>query len=206
MNQQINQTQKKLETLIYQLANLHTNKTGKYDRAKELYNQYLIHIKNLDPYDIAEKSSLLKIKFHIYKNLSSINEKTKAIQQWRESLQKAQYIHQELYKLIAKQKNVIEQIKNKLLKTKKLLINDTKRKSFNKYLEIQGELKQAKSLLATLESVNNSLPLKKIYFALARYWEQKHGYAQALEVYRAAERMGIRPDEARRHMNRIRRR
>jgi len=190
--------------LLFQVAKIHTDRTGRYERAEELLVEFVKPIDGQDPSDTEARASWIKVRFQVYIRLAEVYQKTRRRREAGLALRKALEIHQQLEDLIAKQNELITKAFRKLQDSKKPLKNETLERELNIYNRNKDDYEREKTLLGQLYAIRNSLPLKNVYFDLARYFEEKHFIDKAFETYRAAELAGIAPDQARRQMQRLR--
>lgn len=194
------------KNLQYQLAKLHVERTGNYDRAEELFSSYLQELENLNPTRKDQRSNWLKTRFHIYKYLAFIKDKKRNYKEMQTTLQKAIDVYQGLQTMITEQHKEISDTFKKMQEAKQPLLNDTRESDLGLFYRLRGEYKNKKDFLDRLNAIRNSLPLRNVYFSLGNYLEREHDLRGAIEVYQEAEKLGIAPDEARRHLSRLRNR
>jgi len=121
-------------------------------------------------------------------------------------LEQCMKLHQEIEELIQKQRKVMSSTFREIQDSKRPLLDETRDSDLSRYTILEGRYDAQKILAGQLESVRKSLPLHNIYFKLARYWERKHDMARAIAVDQVAEKQGISPEEARRQIDRLKRR
>lgn len=197
--------EKEKKNLIFQVAKLHTTRTGNYKEAEKLLNEYLISLNSLNPTNPEERAQWDKERFHVFRYLSIVYRKTMNIEKYEESLQEAKASFEDLEKIIEKQRNVIDQSFQKMQNAKQNLLQDTKQEDLSLYNKFKADYEKEKNFLSMLYSMKKSFPLRNIYFSLAEHLEKKPDIKRALDTYRQAEKKGISPDEARRNMERIKR-
>lgn len=189
--------------LIFQLAKLHTTRTGNYSEAETLLNEYLKKLNTLNPTDQSKRAQWNKEKFHVYRYLSIVHRKRNNIKKYEQALKGARDSFEDLERIIEKQQVIINDSFQKMQSAKKNLLNDTRQEDLSLYNRLKADYEKEKNFLSMLYSMKKSFPLRNIYFSLARYLENKPDIKGALYTYRQAEKKGIAPDEARRNMERL---
>lgn len=193
------------ENLTFQLAKIHVEKTGNYRRAEILLRGLLDKMQTLNPTDPEDRARWLETRLKSRLFLARIKGKLKQPSQKILELEKALKAHEELEALLSEKRAELAKIFRQLQESKKPLLKDTRDSDLSVYYRNKSEYENTQNLIASLDAIRNALPLKKLYFELAEYYERKNAIAAAMQTYTQAEKKGIAPDAARREMNRLRR-
>lgn len=195
---------KEKQNLGWQLAKLHVEKTGNYDRAVELFENYLREIASLNPTDVGDRTQWIKERFSANRYLMHIYEKKNNPEKVLSSMQQAASAHTDLENLIAELRQRNAKTYQEMQTAKKSLFDDVRSRDLNIYLKLESEFEKQKRELAIIEAGRNSLPLAQFYTQYARFLEARHDIAGAIQVYAAAEKFGLGADHARREQGRLR--
>ncbi|MBV6492077.1 MAG: hypothetical protein LDLANPLL_00067 [Turneriella sp.] len=193
------------QNLAWQLAKLHAEKTGNYDRAITLFENYLKSISALNPSDITERTQWIKERFLANRYLVLMYGKKNRPTQLKSALGNAQNAHQDLEKLIVDLRTRNDKTYQDMQNAKKNLFDDVRSRELNTFLKLESDFEKQKHELAIIETVRNSLPLAQFYHQYAVFLEGQHDIEGAIAVYKMAEKHGIGADHARREQNRLHR-
>jgi len=194
---------KEKQNLGWQLAKLHVEKTGNYERATELFEAYLKEIATLNPTDITDRTQWIKERFHANRYLLQMYSKKNAQEKVLASMQAAAAAHADLETLISDLRTRNAKTYQEMQTAKKSLFDDVRSRDLNVYLKLEAEFEKQKRELAIIEAGRNSLPLAQFYSQYARFLEGRHDIAGAMGVYATAEKLGLGADHARREQGRL---
>lgn len=192
------------QNLGWQLAKLHVEKTGNYERATELLEAYLNKIATLDPTEIADRTQWIKERFTANRYLQHMYAKKNAEAKVLSSMQAAAAAHSDLETLIADLRTRNAKTYQEMQTAKKSLFDDVRSRDLNVYLKLEAEFEKQKRELAIIEAGRNSLPLAQFYSQYAIFLEGRHDITGAMGVYATAEKLGLGADHARREQGRLR--
>ncbi|MDH5717477.1 MAG: hypothetical protein OEZ22_07535 [Spirochaetia bacterium] len=193
------------ENLIFLTAEIHTEKTGNFERAEFLLLEYQNILNNKNEDFVLNSVNLLKTKIITSSLLSQVYFKTRQYTKMLEALKNSQSFHEQIENIIIKEREKQNFLFELAMQAKiPVLEEDIEQEVLERYYKAKEEYEDQKHLIAGIESIRNSLTLKKIYFTLAEHQEKSHDIKGAIESYKKAELMGILPDEARRHIVRLR--
>lgn len=196
---------KEKQNLAWQLAKLNAEKTGNYERATELFEQYLTGIQTLNPTDITDRMQWIKERFSANRHLMEMYSKKSAEANVLRTMQNAASAHNDLEKLIVELRARNAKTYDEMQKAKKSLLDDSRSRDLNAFLKIEGAYEKEKHELAIIETVRKSLPLDRFYTQYARFLEARHDVKGAIGVFETAEKLGIGADHARREQDRLKR-
>lgn len=191
------------QNVSWQLAKLHVEKTGNYERASELFEKYLQGIQSLNPTDVTDRTQWIKERFHANRYLMHIYGKKSDAQQVLRVMQGAQTAHRDLETLIADLRQRNAKTYEEMQVAKKSLFDDVRSRELNTYLKLESEFEKQKRELAIIEAGRNSLPLAQFYEQYATFLEAQHDIPGAINIYAMAEKHGIGADHARREQGRL---
>jgi hypothetical protein len=194
---------KEKQNLGWQLAKLHVEKTGNYERAIELFEGYLREIAALNPTDVTDRTQWIKERFTANRYLMHMYEKKNLPEQVLSSMQAAAAAHADLETLIADLRARNAKTYQEMQAAKQNLFDDVRSRDLNVYLKLESEFEKQKRELAIIEAGRNSLPLAEFYSQYARFLEGRHDIAGAISVYATAEKLGLGADHARREQGRL---
>jgi hypothetical protein len=194
---------KEKQNLGWQLAKLHVEKTGNYERATELFEGYLKEIASLNPTDVTDRTQWIKERFTANRYLLHMYSKKNSQEKVLSSMQAAAAAHADLETLIAELRARNAKTYQEMQTAKKSLFDDVRSRDLNVYLKLESEFEKQKRELAIIEAGRNSLPLAQFYSQYARFLEGRHDIAGALGVYATAEKLGLGADHARREQGRL---
>jgi hypothetical protein len=194
---------KEKQNLVWQLAKLHVEKTGNYERATELFEGYLKEIASLNPTDVTDRTQWIKERFTANRYLLHMYSKKNSQEKVLSSMQAAAAAHADLETLIAELRARNAKTYQEMQTAKKSLFDDVRSRDLNVYLKLESEFEKQKRELAIIEAGRNSLPLAQFYSQYARFLEGRHDIAGALGVYATAEKLGLGADHARREQGRL---
>ncbi|HRP69805.1 MAG TPA: hypothetical protein PLY93_09775 [Turneriella sp.] len=191
------------QNLGWQLAKLHAEKTGNYEKAISLFENYLQLISALNPTDITDRTQWIKERFLANRYLMQMFDKKNVPVKVKAALQNAEAAHQDLEKLIVDLRERNNKTYQDLQTAKKSLLDDSRSRELNVYLKLESDFEKQKHELSIIETVRNSLPLAQFYRQYATFLEAQHDIQGAIDVYAMAEKHGIGADAARREQNRL---
>ena len=191
------------QNVSWQLAKLHVEKTGNYERAAELFEKYLQSIQTLNPSDVSDRTQWIKERFHAHRYLMQIYSKKSDKNQVLRTMQGAQTAHRDLEALITDLRQRNAKTYEEMQVAKKSLFDDVRSRELNTYLKLESEFEKQKRELAVIEAGRNSLPLAQFYQQYASFLEAEHDIPGAINVYAMAEKHGIGADHARREQGRL---
>lgn len=194
---------KEKQNLGWQLAKLHVEKTGNYERATELFEGYLKEIAGLNPTDVTDRTQWIKERFTANRYLLYMYSKQNAQEKVLASMQAAAAAHADLETLIADLRARNAMTYQEMQTAKKSLFEDVRSRDLNVYLKLESEFEKQKRELAIIEAGRNSLPLAQFYAQYAQFLESRHDISGALSVYATAEKWGLGADHARREQGRL---
>ena len=194
---------KEKQNLGWQLAKLHVEKTGNYERATELFEAYLKEIAALNPTDVADRTQWIKERFTANRYLLHMHSKKNAQEKVLSSMQAAAAAHADLETLITDLRARNAKTYQEMQTAKKSLFDDVRSRDLNVYLKLEAEFEKQKRELAIIEAGRNSLPIAQFYSQYARFLEGRHDIAGAMDVYATAEKLGLGADHARREQGRL---
>lgn len=194
---------KEKQNLGWQLAKLHVEKTGNYERATELFEGYLKEIASLNPTDVTDRTQWIKERFTANRYLLHMYSKKNSQEKVLSSMQAAAAAHADLETLIADLRARNAKTYQEMQTAKKSLFDDVRSRDLNIYLKLESEFEKQKRELAIIEAGRNSLPLAQFYSQYARFLEGRHDIAGAIGVYATAEKLGLGADHARREQGRL---
>ncbi|MFZ5629261.1 MAG: hypothetical protein ACOY5B_09060 [Spirochaetota bacterium] len=194
---------KEKQNLGWQLAKLHVEKTGNYERATELFEGYLKEISTLNPTDVTDRTQWIKERFTANRYLLHMYSKKNSQEKVLTSMQAAAAAHADLETLIADLRARNAKTYQEMQTAKKSLFDDVRSRDLNVYLKLEAEFERQKRELAIIEAGRNSLPLAQFYSQYARFLEGRHDIAGAMGVYATAEKLGLGADHARREQGRL---
>ncbi len=188
---------------IFQLGVLHSKRTGNFRESFQLLQQYAQMTEYRSDLEPGEKSAFLKRRFYTMMYMAQSQEKLNLLNDMLQSLVQAKESHIELKKIIKEHKDELDVTFKELQKAKIPLLEITLQAELNVFHDLENKYTQQRALLSDLESVENSLPLKNIYFKLGDHFASINDIENAIAVYKEAEIQGIYPDEARRKIVRL---
>lgn len=191
------------QNVSWQLAKLHVEKTGNYERASELFEKYLQSIATLNPTDIADRTQWIKERFLANRYLMQMYSKKSDNDLVRRTMQGAESAHRDLEALIADLRARNAKTYEAMQTAKKSLFDDVRSRELNTYLKLEADFEKQKRELAIIEAGRNSLPLAQFYEQYATFLESQHDIQGAIGVYAMAEKHGIGADHARREQGRL---
>ncbi len=194
---------KEKQNLGWQLAKLHVEKTGNYERATELFESYLKDIATLNPTDVTDRTQWIKERFTANRYLMHMYSKKNSQEKVFSSMQAAAAAHADLESLIADLRARNAKTYQEMQTAKKSLFDDVRSRDLNVYLKLEAEFEKQKRELSIIEAGRNSLPLAQFYSQYARFLEGRHDIAGAMGVYATAEKLGVGADHARREQGRL---
>ncbi|AFM11435.1 Tetratricopeptide TPR_1 repeat-containing protein [Turneriella parva DSM 21527] len=192
------------QNLSWQLGKLHVEKTGNYERAAALFEEYLRSIATLNPSDVSDRTQWIKERFTANKYLMHIYGKKSDKTQVMRTMQGAAAAHQDLETLITELRQRNNKTYNDMQVAKKALFDDVRSRELNNYLKLESDFEKQKRELAIIEAGRNSLPLAQFYSQYAGFLESENDIQGALAVYGTAEKHGLGADHARREQGRLR--
>ena len=191
--------------LSWQLAKIHVEKTGNYDRAITLFTEHLESLKPLNPTETGDRVQWIKERFNANRYLLQMYQKKNDPAKMLQAMSAAKAAHQDIEELIVALRQRNHNTYSELQEAKKKLANEVRSADLNIYLNIENDYEKQKRELSLIETVRNSLPLPQFYFQYAEVLESAHNIDEALDVLGYAEKQGISASQARREMDRIRR-
>jgi len=191
------------QNLSWQLAKLHVEKTGNYDRAIDLFEKYLENLKTLNPSDISDRTQWIKERFSANRYLLHMYGKKNAPPQVLRTMKEAEAAHRDLEALISDLRGRNAKTYQEMQTAKKSLFDDVRSRELNTYLKLESEFEKQKRELAIIEAGRNSLPLAQFYEQYAAFLEGEHDIAGAINIYAFAEKYGLGADHARREQGRL---
>ncbi len=192
------------QNLSWQLAKLHVEKTGNYERASGLFEEYLKSIATLNPSDVTDRTQWIKERFTANRYLMHIYGKKSDKVQVKRTMQGAADAHRDLETLITELRQRNAKTYSDMQVSKKGLFDDVRSRELNNYLKLESDFEKQKRELAIIEAGRNSLPLAQFYSQYASFLESEHDIQGALSVYGTAEKHGLGADHARREQGRLR--
>ncbi len=192
------------QNLSWQLGKLHVEKTGNYERAAVLFEDYLKSIATLNPSDVTDRTQWIKERFTANRYLMHIYSKKSDKTQVMRTMQGAAAAHQDLETLIVELRQRNNKTYNDMQVAKKALFEDVRSRELNNYLKLESDFEKQKRELAIIEAGRNSLPLAQFYSQYAGFLESENDIRGAMAVYSTAEKHGLGADHARREQGRLR--
>lgn len=192
------------QNLSWQLAKLHAEKTGNYERASGLFEDYLKRIATLNPTDVTDRTQWIKERFTANRYLMHMYGKKSDSTRVLRTMQGAADAHRDLETLITELRQRNAKTYSDMQVSKKGLFDDVRSRELNNYLKLESDFEKQKRELAIIEAGRNSLPLGQFYSQYARFLEAQHDIQGALSVYNTAEKHGLGADHARREQGRLR--
>lgn len=195
---------KEKQNLGWQLAKLHVEKTGNYERATGLFEDYLKSIAGLNPTDVTDRTQWIKERFTANRYLMQMYEKKNDTNQVLRTMQASAAAHADLESLIADLRQRNAKTYQEMQTAKKSLFDDVRSRDLNVYLKLESDFEKQKRELAIIEAGRNSLPLAQFYSQYATFLEGRHDISGAIGVLGTAEKLGLGADHARREQGRLR--
>ena len=194
----------KTDELEFQLARIHAENTGNYERARELFED--LAGKSAPP-GVGEEplkaAAAMKLAYTINSSLADIYEKMSEDRLALETLKKSATLHVQLENLILKNYDLLRTLEKNLVELRVAFNREPTEVNMQSFYQAQQDYRNQKNILQNLESLRRSMNLQKTYFGLARRHEHGHNIQAAVEAYRQAESFGLAPDEARREITRL---
>ncbi|MDH4263805.1 MAG: hypothetical protein OEV78_12250 [Spirochaetia bacterium] len=194
----------KSEELEYQLAKIHVENTGNYERARELIEKLITKVPVTANIDDQEKvAGVFKYSYNLNSYLSYIYEKTGEEKLTLETLKKSASIHSQFENLVFQNYEQLRK-KEKIMFDSRLKFNQEPNEiNMQAFYQSQQDYQDQKNMIQRIESMRKSINFKETYFSLARHLELNHDILGAIEAYRTSESFGLAPDEARREIFRL---
>ncbi|MDH4201178.1 MAG: hypothetical protein OEV66_12510, partial [Spirochaetia bacterium] len=196
---------KRSPDMEFQLAKIHTENTGNYERARELLGNLLLAYKQPVNTKLEDASVLdaLKTRFQTLSFLVTIFEKTGPEKKLVDYLKQLLEIHASLEKMISDSYDNLRVDEKKMTDARIQLNQKPDQTSLQTFYTDQQKFRDQKEITQKMEALRKTLNLQKVYFTLAYQNEVQNDVAGAIEVYRRAESYGIDPDRARREIMRL---
>jgi hypothetical protein len=198
----------KNEELEFQLAKIHAENTGNYDRAVELFEDLNSKIPKTDNNQNPEKiAEALKYAYTINSYLAFLyekqNEKTDREKLTLDTFKKSADLHSQFENLVLKNYDLLRSREKIMVESRLKFNREPDENNMQFFYNAQQIYRDQKSIVQRIESMRKSINFQKTYFSLARHHEQNHDIQSAIDAYRVAESFGLSPDEARREILRL---
>lgn len=190
-------------SLAFELGKLHAEHTGNYKKSISHFEYYLEYLKGTNPSEPESKVQWLRDLFHTQRYLAFSWQKLIYPEKMNLHLQEARNTFLELDDMIQKQRDEIQEVFNNIQVAKRNLLRETPRDDLDRYHQLEITHKYKKQLLGQMEATRNSVPIGKIYTAMALHYEKQNDLDAAIQTYQEAEKKGIIPDVARRALLRL---
>ncbi len=186
-----------------QLADIHFNRTGRIDRARELYQAYLASKPALaDIPELKDRVETSLITFRIYNNLAAIARRSLRTDQEQDALSQAEGVYRGLEKEEAEARRKESELRTRLFDIKRKLLQKEDEDLQREYYRLQRiELAQAMEVTGYVKTRLDSMNFGQVLERQAYLAARSRAFDLAREKYRELIFRGSGPEQTRAREN-----